>query len=185
MLKRNRDRSKKMMNSIHKFIYNLSLVAPLLLVFSIVWLIKQKDAIVAISCLGAGAFILILFILSFTYGKKNLAPITIRTSDISPNDQWIVAYIVSYVIPLTNIVLEDFNLIICGVIALMILLLLPFFNIRSPNLFLFLRGYHFYQISAENGISGYTLISKRKIRKKQDIKVVDRMFEFLLLDSEE
>jgi hypothetical protein len=45
-------------------------------------------------------------------------------------------------------------------------------------------GYHFYQATAENGISNYVVISKRKIRHKKELKKVKRVFEFLLIDVE-
>ena len=39
-------------------------------------------------------------------------------------------------------------------------------------------------MSGEHGISGYILISKKKYRNKQELKIVNRMFDFLLLDAE-
>ena len=51
-----------------------------------------------------------------------------------------------------------------------------------PSPILSVMGYHFYQVNAANGISGYVLISKRKIRNAKDVKAVKRIFEFLLLD---
>lgn len=47
-----------------------------------------------------------------------------------------------------------------------------------------LRGYHFYSVSAENGISNYILISKRSLRNSKHLKSVQRIFEYLLLDTE-
>ena len=59
-----------------------------------------------------------------------------------------------------------------------------FINSAIPNPLLFIKKYHFYQVSGEHGISGYILISRKKYRSKQELKTVNRMFDFLLLDAE-
>ena len=51
----------------------------------------------------------------------------------------------------------------------------PRVNTAIPNPILFLRGYHFYQVSGEHGISGCVLISRRRIRKAKDLKMVNRI----------
>ena len=40
--------------------------------------------------IGIGIALIILFMISFAYGKKHLAPIKIRTSDIAPYDSWVI-----------------------------------------------------------------------------------------------
>ena len=172
-----------MMNTLSKIIYNISTVVPLLVTFAIAWYIKKDDYTIPLAIIVVGALILIFLIIMFSYGKRHLSPTPIRASDISPNDGWLIGYIISYLLPFGNIVFEDFNIIVCVVIAVILLCLLPFINDTPPNPLLFMGGYHFYQISAENGISGYLLLSKRKLRRKQDVKVVGRMFEFFLLDK--
>ena len=173
------------MNTLSKIIYNISTVIPLLCTFALTWYIRKADYTIPLATLFASIFIMVLLIIVFIYGKKHIAPITIRVSDISPNDGWVIGYIISYILPFANVVLEDFNLIICTTIAIIMLLILPFLNSNPPNPLLFFVGYHFYQLSAENGVSGYVLLSKRKLRKRQDVKLVGRIFEFLLLDMEE
>lgn len=173
------------MNTLSKIIYHISTVIPLLCTFALTWYIRKGDYIIPLAVICIGIFIGSLFILMFIYGKKHLAPTTIRVSDISPSDSWMIGYIISYILPFANVVLEDFNLILCVVIAIIVLSLLPFMNTAIPNPMLIFYRYHFYQVSAENGVSGYLLLSKRKLRKKQDVTCVGRMFEFILLDTEE
>lgn len=173
------------MNTLSKIIYNLSTAVPLLITFAIAWYIRNDDYVIPLAIVGAGVLLFVLLIIMFFSGKKHLSPTSIRVSDISPHDSWLVGYVISYILPFGNVVFDDFNFTVCVVIAFILLCLLPFINDNPPNPLLFMRGYHFYQISTENGISGYLLLSKRKLRKKQDVKVVGRMFEFLLLDKEE
>lgn len=171
-------------NNLQKLIYNLSAASPICFVFAVIWYIQKKTYIVPAICVGGGIFLTVLFSVSFSYGLKHLAPISIRTSDISPNDSWIVLYIFTYMLPFASMVIDDFNLIICGIIAFLVASAAPFVNSAIPNPLLSIKKYHFYQVSGENGISGYVLISKRKYRKKQDLKYVNRMFDFLLIDAE-
>lgn len=173
-----------MANNFQKILYNLSATVPLCFSFSVVWYLQKHTILVSLIFLIIGIILTGFFNLSFSYGKKSLAPIKIRTSDISPNDGWIIAYVISYILPFANVVIDEFNLLLCGGIAFLLIIIAPFINTAIPNPILFVKGYHFYQVSAENGVSGYVLISRRKLRRKQDLKVVNRIFEFLLIDSD-
>lgn len=173
-----------MENGFQKMLYHLSAASPICFVFSIVWVIQKSTWKVPIICTLIGSIVILFFCKSFNYGLKNLAPIPIRTSDISPNDGWIVIYIFTYLFPFTSIVLDDFNLNICAIIAFLMASVAPYVNSAIPNPILFFKRYHFYNVSAENGISGYVLISKRKYRNKQELKLVNRVFDFLLIDEE-
>lgn len=171
-------------NKFQKLLYNLSAAAPVCFVFSIVWLIQKKTWQLPVVCVAIAIAIILLFYKSFEYGLKNLSPIPIRTADISPNDNWIVIYILTYLLPFASIVIDDFNLIVCSAIALLIAIVAPFINSAIPNPLLFIKKYHFYQVGGEHGISGYILITRKKYRSKQELKTVNRMFDFLLLDAE-
>lgn len=173
-----------MANIIQRFIYNLSAAAPLSYILALVWYFQKGTPTVPIVCICIGTVLVICFKLSFSYGKKHIAPIAIRANDISPNDGWVVAYVVSYLLPFASIAVKDFDIAICGLIAAILIIIAPYINTAIPNPLLFCMRYHFYQVIAENGISGYVLISKRKLRKAKDLKTVRRVFEFLLLDSE-
>lgn len=174
-----------MANKLQKVIYNLSVAAPLLLAFSFVWIFQKKTCTVPIICIAIAIILIICLLQSFSYGRKHFAPITIRTSEISPNDGWIVVYIISYILPFTSLVIDEVNVLIFGLVGLVIALGSAFSNSPIPNPILFCLKYHFYSVSAENGVAGYILISRRKLRKKQDLKKVNRVFEFLLLDTGE
>lgn len=173
-----------MANGLQKLIYNMSVASPILIVFALVWYIQKKSWTIPIICVVVAVVLILCMLKSFSYGKKHLAPIQIRTSDISPSDGWIVVYIITYILPFASMIINDLNLIVCSVVAFAIAVIAAYVNTAIPNPILFFQRYHFYSISAENGISGYVLISKRKLRKKQDLKAVNRVFEFLLLDTE-
>ena len=165
-------------------IYNMSVASPLLIVFAFIWYIQKKSWTIPIICIALAIVLILCLLRSFSYGKKHLAPIQIRTNDISPSDGWIVVYIITYILPFASMIINDLNLIVCSVVAFAIAVIAAYVNTAIPNPILLFQRYHFYSVGAENGISGYVLISRRKLRKKQDLKAVNRVFEFLLLDTE-
>lgn len=173
-----------MPNRLQKFIYNVSAAAPICITFAFVWYILKQTWVVPLVYVTVCLLLVVAFAVSFSYGTRHLAPIPIRTNDISPNDSWFVVYIFTYLLPFASMVVDDFELSICGSLAIIILSVAPFINSAIHNPFLFAKRYHFYQISGENGISGYVLLSKRILRKKQDLKLVNRISDFLLLDVE-
>lgn len=173
-----------MANNLQKLMYNFSAILPLCFVFAALWYIQKQTLIVPIICAGIGIILILCLAVSFSYGKKHIAPIIIRVTDISPHDGWIVAYIISYIIPFASMAIKDFDIVICGIIAVILIVIVPFVNSAIPNPLLMCRKYHFYQISEENGVSGYLFISKRRLRKANDIKTIKRVFDFLLIDTE-
>lgn len=172
-----------MPNFLQKWIYNLSSAAPLCLIFAFVWWTDKQTWIVPLVFIGLSVALIISFEVSFAYSKRNLPPISIRIEEVSPHDAWIVAYLISYAVPFASLMIDDFNVGLSCAIALVIILIAPFVNSAVPNPLLFVRGFHFYQVKAKNGVSGYVLISKRKIRKATEIRHTQRVFEFLLLDE--
>ena len=74
-----------MPNIVQKWIYNLSAGAPLLIVFAIVWYCEKKTWTVSIICICAAILLMMLMVVAFAYGKRNLPPITINVTDVSPH----------------------------------------------------------------------------------------------------
>lgn len=173
-----------MPNSLQQVIYNLSALAPLLLLFAIVWLFQEETVALPIVSGCIAILLIILMRVAFCYGRCNLPLITIEVTSISTNDKCILTYVISYVLPFASITLTDYNLHLLWGISAIIIVVAPLVKSAFPNPILFFIGYHYYTISAENGVSGYILISKRNIRNVKDVKKVRRVFEFLLEDVE-
>lgn len=173
-----------MANKLQKLIYNLSTISPLCFVFAVLWYIQKQTLIIPTVCVCIGIVMILCLVVSFSYGKKHVAPIIIRVTDISSHDGWCVAYIVSYISPFASMDIKDFNIVICCIIVAILIVIVSFVNSPIPNPLLMYRKYHFYQISAENGVSKYLFISKRKLRKAKDIRTIKRLFDFVLIDTE-
>ena len=171
-----------MPNFLQKWIYNLSAAAPLCLIFAFVWWSEYGTWLVSLICVIVSVVLLMAFKVSFAYYKRNLPPITIRINEIAPHDSWIVAYIISYILPFASITLSDFNPFLSGAIAITIIVIAPFVNSAVPNPLLFASGYHFFQVKSEHG-ANYVLISRRRIRNGKEVKRIQRIFEFLLMED--
>ncbi len=174
-----------MPNVLQRIIYNLSIISPLLIMTSIVWIIQNNTYCIPIVLMLTSITIIIIFKISFRYVLKHMASIKINANELSPYDEKAFAYLPTYLLPFANIATKEFNLNVLFVISLLIICGMIFCNTAFPNPVLMLGKYHFYQVSMENGVSSYLLITKQRIRNKKQIKTVYRMMEFLLIDSEE
>jgi len=172
-------------NLFQRFIYNVSVLAPLALIIAIVWYQQYCTIIIPAILLGVCIIFSFAVYFSFRYAKVHSEKIRINVTDIKPKDGWITVYVITYLIPFASIVLRDFNVVITGVLATLITVIMSFANTPIPNPLLFICGCHFYTVDAENGISDFIFISKRNLRNKNSIKSVKRLFEYLLLDIEE
>ena len=144
----------------------------------------MQTAIVSIVCVCVSVLLIVVFYASFFYGIRHLPPIAVNVTSLSAHDGWVTAYIISYILPLASMAIQDFNLILAGAIGMAVVFLAPFVNTGIPNPLLMIFRYHFYQIDTANGVSGYVLISRRKLRNVKEVKSVKRAFEFVLIDEE-
>lgn len=178
-----------MANRFQKFIYYFSAEAPILLVLSIMWLVEKsawKKPImiswkVPALLLIASVILVIAFVLFFNRAKADLSLINITGTDYRSADGWLVAYVGTYLLPLTSIGWGDIAWVVLASVLIILMLVLTFSDHVTPHPLLFCMGYHFYEVDVEGAASGYTVISKRQIRNVADFKKVSRVFEFLLI----
>jgi hypothetical protein len=109
-----------MANTIQKLLYFFSAIAPVCITFSVVWIIQGKGIMFPAILISASVIGVLLFIVSFRYGYKNIAPMTIRVTDVSTGDLWILGYAFSYLLPLANMVIDEWDLFILAGISLII-----------------------------------------------------------------
>lgn len=178
-----------MANRFQKFIYYLSAETPVLLVLGIMWLCEKsswKKPImiswrVPALLLIASVILGIVFIAFFNRAKVDLSIVNVTGSDYRSADGWLVAYVGTYLLPLTSIAWGDVAWVIVAVVLIILLLVLTFSDHMTPHPLLFCMGYHFYELDVDGAASGYTVISKKRIRNAADFKKVSRVFEFLLI----
>ena len=172
-----------MPNNLQAMIYKFSAVTPVAFIFALVWLKEKGTWLIPVISAGVGGILIILFAVSFKYAKAHVAPIAINVTEITPADKWFFAYVISYMIPFASIAISSFNPWITLAVSLLLVLALAMMNSPFPNPLLYVRGYHFFAVSAENGVKEYVLISKQRLRNTNQIKTVKRLFEYLLYDE--
>ena len=178
-----------MYNKLQKLIYYLSATAPILIVFAIVWIIQKSHWEKPILIEWKGPVMLLIiaigfivaFSASFRYGKRNLQKMRVTASEISSDDGWIVAYVVSYLIPLATFQIGDVIRPVMAIVLFILIVTITVTDYITPHPLLYFLGYHFYLLDVQGAQSGYHLISKKKLRRAEDVKVISQVFEFLLL----
>ena len=173
-----------MANILYKSIYNISAGVPALLFLALAWHFQDRTSIIPIIFFVIAGILIVSMLGAFLYAKNHVATDPIHIKNISPSDKKAAIHLITYAIPFATLVLDDLNPVICVIIVLIIILFAMQMNTPLPNPILFLLGYHFYSIHAENG-SEYLLISKGTLRTKEDLKIINQIFEFLLINTEE
>ena len=175
---------KTMGNRYQKLLYQLSALSPVLGTGSYVWCLEQGDFRLFYVCLVLILALNLCFWKSFSVMKKSLPTRNIRVSDLQHKGSWAISYILSYLVPLANLVFSTVNLRMYVLLSLLILLALQFLPLAIANPMLSIVGYRFYSVSTEPGNPGFMLISRRTLREKHEIHTVVQIFDNLLLDTE-
>lgn len=181
-----------MANRFQKLLYYLSAEAPILLIFAITWFIEKSSWTrpfiiswkVPLFLTTVSVLLIALFINSFDYACKNLQKISINCKSFTSGDGWIVAYITSYLLPLSSLQFGKRVWLVLSLILVILLIALSFTDYVTPHPVLYLKRFHFYVINVEEAADGYYLITKKKIHKASDVKKVSQLFEFLLIQKE-
>ena len=171
-----------MINRLQNGLWILSSGAPILLGFSITWFINKKTYLPSLILMIIGILLILYAFLIFKVMANKLPYIEITVKKIVQNDKRIIGYSISYLLPFASISLDKYNplLFFCAILIIYFIIIIA--NTPTANPLLFFVGYHFYDIEGENGIGNYLLVTKKHIRNKDDIKLVQRVTEYLLLD---
>lgn len=189
-----------MANKLQKLLFNLSTMSPLIVIFTIVYWLEQDISIVSrqegkthLNIVAVVLVIIAFASISFsTYGlwfvkacNKKLERIPIGIDGIVPHDVWVIAVLLSYVLPTAGVVFKDLNPCSHIVVILFGLLFLALSNTILPNPLLMLRGYHFYKITTIDGSGDIILLSKRKdIQNRNAVKTAMIAFHYMAIEGE-
>jgi hypothetical protein len=175
-----------MASVVQRGIYSISNTVPILVVGALVWWLQKKTLMVPLLLVVIVIIITTIFYWSFNKTYNKLSPKTINISGVENQDSWILAYVLAYLLPFANLVIDDYNIVVVSVVALILLMIIIPAVFSLPNFLLYLKRYHFYRVETdETGMKDYILISKKKrYRKSTDVRRVVRMFEKLLIDME-
>ncbi len=172
-----------MINWLQILLYKVSCVAPIIIVIGISFWFQGESKAWCIALISIGIIIsgyAPLFI-KLCRDKLPLLPVTLE--NIAPNDSVASMYAVTYLVPLTGIIWKDKQWIWVVIASIGVLVLLRI-NTLSFSLILLFIGYHCYKVTLVTGMSECFIISRRqRITNKNQIKVVQRINSFLLIDE--
>lgn len=177
-----------MANKFQKILYIVSNIAPALILYSIFGYIMFCSWKVSFVCFIVGGALGGAFFFFFRYGKKHLCTIPIHVSDITnqtPKAYGILIYAITCLAPFLRFMVDNTYIILVVSIIGMAFILLSKSLTGQFNLILLLLGYHFYSVKNDTGISGLIVISKKHFRKKEDLTLVKRYFEYIYIDAED
>ena len=190
-----------MANKLQKLLFNLSTMSPLVMIFAIVyWLEKdvrifsKQENKIQINIVAIVLITIIFISVVYSFYSiwfikecyKKLERIPIGVENIVPNDNWVIAVLLSYVLPAAGIVFKDINIYISIAVILFWVIFLALSNTILPNPLLMLRGFHFYKITTVDGSSDIFLLSKRKsIQNRNIVNTVMIAFNYLAIEEKD
>lgn len=145
---------------------------PLALIIWVLFLTEQP--VLAWSSLSIGVVGLSLTFVYFFKVLPAMTPIQEKITERQIKDGDVMGYIASYVLPLVTFPLDGWKQV---VVLLVFVLVLGIVYVNSDmiriNPMLNLVGYHLYEIKVEHGTESYSLITRRRIRRGDTVRIVD------------
>lgn len=145
---------------------------PLTLIFWILFVTQQP--LYAWIILGIGMVGLIGMLLYFFGIVPTFSPIQEKVTGRQIRDGDVMGYIASYLIPFVTFPLSGWQQI-ATFFVFMAVLGIVYINsdMIRINPMLNLLGYHLYEITIENGAESYSLITRRRVKCGETVRIVD------------
>jgi hypothetical protein len=145
---------------------------PLTLIIAILFWTQQPA--LAYGALAIGIVGLTLTYVYFFKIAPGMTPVQERVTERQIRDGDVMGYIASYIIPLVTLPLDGWQQI--SVLLIFVVVLgIVYINsdmIRINPMFSIL-GYHLYEITVENGAESFSLITRRRVRRGETIRLID------------
>ncbi|RAN56432.1 hypothetical protein B8A33_05180 [Dolosigranulum pigrum] len=172
-----------MLNKLSHVFFNSSIIIPYILAIGVSSLMS-KESIVGLICLLISIILAISQIIFIKYLRNNLQVFKVNVTNVDDErNNWYIARFLSYFSPFIKNLLrkeiDNYSWILMVIAAILLIL----GNKTTNNLILRMVGYNSYKISTEQG-KDFTLLSKRNIRKSNDVRKVIRIFEDILMEVE-
>lgn len=174
-------------------------MSPLVVIYAILYWIEEKitlflkqnekiyfnlTAVILIAIIIISAIFSLYTILFVKMCRKKLECIPIAVENIVPNDNWVIAVILSYALPAAGFVFGDINIYVSTAVVMFWVICLALSNVILPNPFLMMQRYHFYKITTVDGSSDICLLSKRRcIHNRNIVDKVVIAFNYLAIEE--
>jgi hypothetical protein len=159
----------------------LSAISPVFLVLSYVRFDSSGLDAPVIQLLVIGLIGCIIPILIMMLAVRTGEKFSFEAKKIESNDFALIAFVVSYFVPvLLKAANLEFQFIIVIVLAVSVLLWVTT-NIPAHPLLSIIMKYKFYKVESASGVV-YSLVTRKKLLKPQDIKKVTKISDSMLLE---
>ena len=165
-----------MLNGIWKAAYDLSMMAPVLIIIP---LLNGDYGLLGCVMIIGGLIFVVLGIMLPSISRKFLVENPIIVESVYPNDSFYEC-VFSYTLPIVP-TLIGMDLLVSFVVVVIISFLVVLSNRSVPNPFLRIIGYHFYTVDIKDGFKGYTLINKGKLESKNELNSGYFAAQFLII----
>lgn len=174
-----------MVNTLHIALYKLSGIAPMMIFIGVSLLLQDFNQLMCISLIISGVVLCGYAPIFIQICKKKLPVIPVKINELATNDQVVVIYLITYMLPVLTVAWQDnlwawvsFGILIVGAV------LLSSSMSFSPVLLFF--GYRCYRAKISDWRLDCILISRQKrITNPDQIGAVLRINEFLLISEGE
>lgn len=167
------------MNTIIRTLLFLSAFAPAVVVSAVAQFSKQGGSAEIYGWIAAGALACIFPFLVIRAAAVQTERLAFKAKKIDSQDWLLVAFVVSYFIPLIT-KLDDLQML--AWISVVAAALLATLEAIPCHPMLHVLRYRFYKVEGDNGMV-YTLISQRRLLSAADIKSVRQLSPQLLLEE--
>jgi hypothetical protein len=130
------------------------------------------------------AILLLLFCLAFLRALRHGEREAVAIKSISNSDQEVLAFLVTYLLPVLFVRNQSVDPWIEVTIALLIAVVVYHSNIYNFNPLLGIFGYHFYEITTADDIS-LILITRTRLHKARNVKNIVWISENMVIEGKE
>lgn len=171
------------MTRVAKVLLVLTAFAPILLTLAFVNILG-RDYLRAAAYTIAAILLGVVAALLLREVSRRGEVVPIEVASVKPADKDLLAFVLTYLLPLTNVTnVGRVNVAVLWFVIAMVLLVVYATNAYQFNPWLGLFGYRFYEVSNQSKVS-YILITKRNIRAASDAKEVVEIAEYVVLEHE-
>jgi len=178
------------MGKLMKVVWAIISIVPILLVFAVLCLIDYltsqllfKSCWWAISFFASCGLFFIVLVFVVKWAKSKLELHELKVIEAEPKDSELAAGLISYLLPLVTLSLNDINIYVFAAMMFILILLLIFTRIISFNPLMYFLGYRYYKVKINSGMV-YTVLSRRKKYNYNSSKGYVEIFQEIYLEVE-
>lgn len=158
-------------------------IAPVLLVYAIVFVRDQKYVEAAI-------FLLVTYLLVWasrsiiSYARRTGERLKLEITSIEAADRENIAFLLLYLLPLINGDASSPDYFVSALVLLVFGVVVATGHSYHFNPLLGIFGWHFYRVSISEGVT-YVVLTKRTLLTKKAALTITPMTEYMMLDTED